>query len=87
MPHLFPALIRILKRVDNSVLWIMEYPEGGKEAMGNLRNEATRLGLKGAATRIVATPLISRHRHLLVKAHAHLLLDTTPYNGPPLPLD
>ena len=42
-------------------------------------NQATAQGID--ATRLRFTALLNRTRHLALKAHAHLLLDTTPYNG------
>ena len=53
--------------------------EGTEEAERNLRKFAESKGVD--PSRIVFTGLINRERQLQVKSNAHLLLDTTPYNG------
>mgnify|MGYP006876823356 CR=1 FL=1 len=56
------------RRVERSVLWITLYSSGpgvhggGQRALAELRAAAARAGLKDAARRIIATPLIDRHR-------------------------
>jgi len=79
-PDIFETWVRVLKRVPNSVLWLLAYRnDGASSAVPNLRQHAQALGLDPA--RLIFTNLLERSRHLQLKAHAHLYLDTTPYNG------
>jgi predicted O-linked N-acetylglucosamine transferase (SPINDLY family) len=69
--------MRLLKRIDGSVLWLMQDSD---EATANLRREAARRGIN--SSRLVfapRTPLPSDHlaRHRL----ADLFLDTLPYGA------
>ena len=50
-PMTFKVWMHILKNVENSVLWILEYP---KDALENLRNEAEKCGVD--PDRIIMTP-------------------------------
>jgi len=76
-PQCFARWLRILKRVDNGVLWLSA---NGDAATRNLRAESARQGV--AAERLVfaqRVPGIDVHlaRHQL----ADLFLDTAPYNA------
>jgi protein O-GlcNAc transferase len=79
-PDVFEAWVRVLKRVPNSVLWLLAYRnDGASSAVPNLRHHAQALGLD--PSRLIFTHLLERSRHLQLKGHANLYLDTTPYNG------
>ncbi len=79
-PDVFEAWVRVLKRMPNSVLWLLAYRnDGASSAVPNLRLHAQALGLD--PSRLIFTNLLERSRHLQLKGHAHLYLDTTPYNG------
>ena len=75
-PEMFDAWMRILKRVDGSVLWLLADSEA---AVANLKREATMRGLDAArlvfAERVPYTEHLERHRH------ADVFLDTLPYNA------
>lgn len=82
-PDTFQSWMRILEKVENSVLWL-----SGNNAFfrNNLRNEASKKGI--ALDRIifaerVADPGIHLARHKL----ADLFLDTSPYNAHTTALD
>ena len=73
----FGAWMRILKRVDNSILWLMKLNEA---AEGNLRNEAENHGVS-ASRLIFATRVPAVADHLARYRLAGLFLDTYPYNA------
>jgi protein O-GlcNAc transferase len=75
MPDIFDIWMNILKRVEGSVLWILDVGE----AAGNLRNEACRCGVE--PDRIVSAPYASLTEHLGRHRLADLFLDTLPYNA------
>lgn len=75
-PEIFDLWMRLLRRVEGSVLWLLE---DNAAAMQNLRREAERRGV--AAGRLVFAPRDSLHRHLARHRLAHLALDTLPYGG------
>jgi predicted O-linked N-acetylglucosamine transferase (SPINDLY family) len=77
MPEIFDCWMRILKQVEDSVLWLME---SNAAAADSLRNEAVARGV--SPERLIFTkhtPLLSDHlaRHRL----ADLFIDTLPYNA------
>ena len=80
-PLVFDVWMRILKRVDQSVLWLLVGPEGsvGATAASNLRREAARRGV--APERIVIASPVSHQEHLARIALADLHLDTFPYTS------
>ena len=75
-PATFDVWMRILKRVEGSVLWLLE---DNPDAASNLREEARRRGVDAArltfAQRLPLPEHLSRHRL------ADLFLDTLPYNA------
>jgi predicted O-linked N-acetylglucosamine transferase (SPINDLY family) len=75
-PRMFDVWMRILDRVPDSVLWLLE---DNPVAARNLRREAQARGISPErlvfAPRMEATPHLSRHRL------ADLFLDTLPYNA------
>jgi predicted O-linked N-acetylglucosamine transferase (SPINDLY family) len=75
-PDVFDAWMRILGRVEGSVLWLLE---GEPVAVRNLRREATARGI--SAERIVFAPRAPVGAYLARYACADLVLDTFHYNG------
>jgi predicted O-linked N-acetylglucosamine transferase (SPINDLY family) len=75
-PSVFDIWMRLLKRVDASVLWLLEANEA---ASHHLRAEAVARGVD--ADRIVFAPRISVADHLARHRLADLFLDTLPCNA------
>lgn len=75
-PDVFDSWMRILGRVPDSVLWLMD---GDKTATANLRAEAEKRGI--ASDRLVFAPRLDRAEHLARHALADLFLDTFHYNA------
>ena len=75
-PDVFDIWMRILKRVDGSVLWLFE---DNAVASANLRKEATRRGVD--PTRLIFAPRMATPAHLARQRLADLFLDTLPYNA------
>jgi len=76
-PAMFDIWMRLLRAVDESVLWL---PENNAYARRNLCREAESRGV--AADRIVFAPLIADPaEHLARLSLADLFLDTAPYNA------
>jgi predicted O-linked N-acetylglucosamine transferase (SPINDLY family) len=76
-PATFDVWMRILLRVDDSVLWLTET---GAEASSNLRQEALRRGVDPRRLRFAPrTPLVADH--LARHCAADLFIDTLPYNA------
>jgi predicted O-linked N-acetylglucosamine transferase (SPINDLY family) len=75
-PIWFDVWMRILRRVPNSVLWVLEDNEWVKN---NLLNETRRRGVD--AHRIHFAPRLPREQHLQRQRCADLFLDTFPYNA------
>jgi len=76
-PEIFEIWMRLLRSVDESVLWL---PELIRSAMENLRHEAETRGVAGE--RICFAPFVpSPEEHLARLKLADLFLDTLPYNA------
>ena len=75
-PTTFDSWMRILDRVEGSVLWLLE---DNALATSNLRKEAVRRGV--SADRLVFAPLMPPAEHLARHRLADLFLDTLPYNA------
>jgi len=75
-PSTFDAWMRILRRVDGSVLWLIE---DSPVAAGNLRKEAGQRGV--SANRLVFARRMTLPDHLARHRSADLFLDTLPYNA------
>jgi predicted O-linked N-acetylglucosamine transferase (SPINDLY family) len=82
-PDTFDVWMRILTRVENSVLWLSQ-----KDPMSasNLRREASRRGVHGGRL-IFADRMSSLQEHLARHRVAELFLDTLPYNAHATALD
>lgn len=72
-PPVFDVWMRILTRVPDSVLWLLD---GGPVVAANLRSEAARRGVDPA--RLIFAPRANRSAHMARQALADLVLDTWP---------
>jgi len=70
-PSIFALWMRLLERVDGSVLWLQALIPAGRE---NLKRHAEAAGIDPA--RVVFAPLVKKPEHLARHAHADLFLDT-----------
>jgi protein O-GlcNAc transferase len=75
-PEMFDGWMRILKRVNDSVLWLLA---DHLAAVDNLRNEAAARGVD--PNRLVFAVRIPPADHLARHRAADLFLDTLPYNA------
>ena len=75
-PETFQGWMRILARVENSVLWLLQ---GAAPLMDNLRRAAAAQGIAGS--RLVFAPPLAPPQHLARLRLADLFLDSLPYNG------
>lgn len=74
--HIFSIWLRLLNKVPNSVLWLLDCNIWAKQ---NLLHEAKRQGV--ATERIIFAPRTNIADHLARHVHADLFLDTQPYNA------
>ena len=75
-PQTFDSWMRILKSVDNSVLWLFE---DNVIAAQNLKKEAEKRGVN--SNRLIFAKRMSTEDHLARHKLADLFLDTLPYNA------
>ena len=75
-PDSFDIWMRILGRVEGSVLWLLE---DNPRAVENLRKRAERRGI--SPQRLVFAARVPVGRHLARQRLADLVLDTLPYNA------
>jgi predicted O-linked N-acetylglucosamine transferase (SPINDLY family) len=75
-PRVFDLWMRLLDRVQGSVLWLLEDNEAAKR---NLRRAARQRGV--APERLVFAPRVTMEVHLARQRRADLFLDTLPYNA------
>ena len=75
-PGTFDRWMRILQRVDGSVLWLLE---DNPTAARNLRREASRRNVD--ANRLLFAERVALPAHLARHCAADLFLDTLPYNA------
>jgi predicted O-linked N-acetylglucosamine transferase (SPINDLY family) len=75
-PSTFDSWMRILKAVENSVLWLLESPAPYAD---NLRREAEKRGVAGG--RLIFAPDLPTDQHLARLQLADLFLDGLPYNA------
>ncbi|MBI3902734.1 MAG: tetratricopeptide repeat protein [Nitrosomonadales bacterium] len=75
-PDTFDGWMRILQRVEGSVLWLLE---DTPQAAGNLRKEADRRGVN--AERLIFAQRMPLAEHLARHRLADLFLDTSPCNA------
>jgi predicted O-linked N-acetylglucosamine transferase (SPINDLY family) len=75
-PEMFDVWMRVLARVEGSVLWLMD---GGEVAAANLRVAAAARGVDAA--RLVFAPRMRLPEHLARHRAADLFIDTLPCNA------
>jgi len=75
-PNMFDVWARLLKKIDNSVLWLIE---GNSEATENLKKEAKIRNIDGS--RLIFAKRMKLEDHLARHKNADLFLDTLPYNA------
>jgi predicted O-linked N-acetylglucosamine transferase (SPINDLY family) len=75
-PAVFDIWMRLLQRVEGSVLWLME---GSASVRRNLQREALARGVRGE--RLVFAQRLPNAQHLARHRLAHLFLDTLPCNA------
>ena len=75
-PWIFDSWMRILSRVDDSVIWLLE---DNKTAAKNLRKEAQQRSID--ASRLIFAERMPLADHLARHRLADLFLDTLPYNA------
>jgi predicted O-linked N-acetylglucosamine transferase (SPINDLY family) len=75
-PEVFDVWMGILRRVDRSVLWLLDE---GATAASNLRREAEARDVSGA--RLIFAPRLALAEHLARHRVADLFLDTLPCNA------
>ena len=75
-PTIFAGWMRILKAVENSVLWLIE---SNKVASKNLKKEAKKFGIN--EDRLVFATYTTVEEHLNRIKLADLFIDTLPYNA------
>lgn len=75
-PLEFSIWMRVLARVDNSVLWLLKVNDAVER---NLKTEALALGIDPA--RLVFSSPVDKSAHLERHRHADLFLDTFNYNA------
>ncbi len=75
-PNMFDVWARLLKKIDNSVLWLIE---GNPEATKNLKKEAKIRNID--VSRLIFAKRMKLEDHLARHKNADLFLDTLPYNA------
>ena len=75
-PNMFDVWARLLKKIDNSVLWLIE---GNSEATENLKKEVKIRNID--ASRLIFAKRMKLEDHLARHKNADLFLDTLPYNA------
>lgn len=75
-PSVFDSWMKILKSVDNSVLWLFQ---DNPVAAENLKQEARRRGVDDS--RLIFADRMPLEHHLARQKVADLFLDTLPYNA------
>jgi protein O-GlcNAc transferase len=75
-PSIFDVWMRLLRAVENSVLWLVS---SNAEMTNNLKREAQTRNID--SSRIVFAPRVSLFDHLARQNLADLFLDSIPYNG------
>jgi predicted O-linked N-acetylglucosamine transferase (SPINDLY family) len=75
-PAMFAVWMRILGKVEGSVLWLLE---SNSQCSENLRREAAAHGVAGQ--RLIFAPQTSQDNHMARLQLADLCIDTLPYNA------
>ncbi|KAJ3410957.1 hypothetical protein HDV05_002970 [Chytridiales sp. JEL 0842] len=77
-PEIFECWINILRRVPNSILWLLRFPPAGE---AHLRKWATEHAGSDVSNRIVFTDVVSKHMHVTRGRIADIFLDTPECNA------
>ena len=75
-PNIFSIWMKLLKRIDNSVLWLLEE---NQTASSNLKKEAEKKGIK--SDRIIFAKRMEQSEHFARHKLADIFVDTFPYNA------
>ncbi len=75
-PNIYDIWMRLLKKIDGSVLWLLKNSEEGAK---NLKKEAYKRGIE--PNRIIFAEKIGIPEHLARHKLADLFIDTFPYNA------
>jgi len=75
-PEIFDVWMKLLKRVPNSILWLLRFPPAGEE---NLLQEARDRGVR--PEQIVFSDVAARDEHIKRGFLADLFVDTAVYNA------
>ena len=75
-PNMFDVWARLLKKIDNSVLWLID---GNSEATENLKKEVKIRNID--VSRLIFAKRMKLEDHLARHKNANLFLDTLPYNA------
>jgi protein O-GlcNAc transferase len=75
-PDVFDVWMNLLRKTENSVLWLLEANAG---VAGNMHAEAEKRGI--SRNRIIFAPKMMLEHHLARHVHADLFLDTIPCNA------
>ncbi|RKO93756.1 glycosyl transferase family 41-domain-containing protein, partial [Blyttiomyces helicus] len=77
-PEIFATWVNIIKRVPNSILWLLRFPPAGE---AHLRRKARELVGEEVARRLVFTDVAPKHLHIHRGRIADVFLDTPECNA------
>ncbi|TPX71046.1 hypothetical protein SpCBS45565_g01190 [Spizellomyces sp. 'palustris'] len=77
-PEIFATWMRIIKRVPNSILWLLRFPPAGE---AYLRKKAVELVGETVAQRLIFTDVAPKHLHIHRGRIADVFLDTPECNA------
>ncbi|ORX82497.1 hypothetical protein BCR32DRAFT_202643 [Anaeromyces robustus] len=77
-PLIFNTWLNILKRMKNSILWLLRFPPSGEN---NLRQYARNYAGEEVASRVIFTDVAPKHMHIYRGRIADIFLDTVECNA------
>ncbi|KAJ3123283.1 hypothetical protein HK098_002071 [Nowakowskiella sp. JEL0407] len=77
-PEIFKTWMKIIKRVPNSILWLLRFPPAGEH---HLKKKAIELVGEEVASRLVFTDVAPKHIHIHRGRIADVFLDTPECNA------
>ncbi|ORY32367.1 hypothetical protein LY90DRAFT_423103 [Neocallimastix californiae] len=77
-PLIFNTWLNILKRMKNSILWLLRFPPSGEN---NLRQHARNYAGEEVASRVIFTDVAPKHMHIYRGRIADVFLDTVECNA------
>jgi len=77
-PLIFNTWLNILKRMKNSILWLLRFPPSGEN---NLRQYARNYAGDEVASRVIFTDVAPKHMHIYRGRIADIFLDTVECNA------